>query len=802
MKDWINTSKRKAARSAVLVLFLSLAAVTLLASGPENQKVPPAAKGQKYKIASGADQILSSIYDPATRTIRVSGAGSGGGTVTNVGLSMPGTFSVTGGPITSSGTLSVNWAQPVSIANGGTGQTSTSSAFNALAPSTAAGGLIYGTGLNTYGNLSIGSSGQCLGSNGATLVWTACGSGSVLTLAGDLSGTFASQTVTGLQGHSVSASAPAGGQVLEWSSSANAWTPAALPAFGTVSSVGLTMPSIFNLTGSPITNSGALTVTLAAQASNTVLAGPAVGAAGTPAFRTLTGPDIPAINLGSSGNGGITGTLGVANGGTGLVSAGSNGQCLASNGTSLVWNNCGTGSVTSVGLTLPSGFGASGSPVTTSGTLGISMPAGWGTGSLIVGNGANSVAALPLGFSGQCLTSNGTTVAWGSCGTIGISTTFQVNGANAGSQTPINFQSGGYIVVTNPSAGNIQFNFSGPLTVANGGTGLTAPGASGQCLGSNGAAMIWQSCGASGPLLETNGVNDIGQSSLNLVNGSNITFSNTSGGTVTASVSGTLSPSALPAINLATTGGGGVTGTLATANGGTGLNSLGSAGQCLTSTGVTALWGACGGGALPSGWTQNGTTGAVVAQPLSTKDAVPLTVASALSSAGTADIFDVCQTNPCTTANKFFGVTWNGNLNFQASNLQLSTTGPAPYLYLDGINGNPGQPYLKLATAALNVPACPVSAVATGGTLAAATYYFKCTWVNTAGETTGSAEASVTTTGSTSTITMTAPGIQYSAYGYQVYESLATGTEELMVPTSSNCTLSAQTFGGHAVCDE
>ncbi|MGH9344646.1 MAG: hypothetical protein ACRD19_12915, partial [Terriglobia bacterium] len=227
---------------------------------------------------------------------------------------------------------------------------------------------------------------------------------------------------------------------------------------------------------------------------------------------------------------------------------------------------------------------------------------------------------------------------------------------------------------------------------------------------------------------------------------------------------------------------------------------IGAGGQCLTSTGATALWGSCGGSALPAGWAQNGSTGAVLAQPLSNQDAVPLTVASALSSGGTADIFDVCQTSPCTATNKFFGVSWNGNLDFQASNLQLNTTGPAPYLYLNGIGGNPGQPYLKYATAQLNAPSCPVSSSPAGGTVAAGTYYFICTWVNGAGETTASAEKSVTTTGTTSAITLTAPGAQYSAFGYQIYESKTSGSELLEVPTSSNCALSSQTFSTHAVC--
>jgi len=59
------------------------------------------------------------------------------------------------------------------IANGGTGQSSASAAFNALAPATSTGGLIVGSGTNTYGNLVIGSTGQVLTVSGGTATWSA-----------------------------------------------------------------------------------------------------------------------------------------------------------------------------------------------------------------------------------------------------------------------------------------------------------------------------------------------------------------------------------------------------------------------------------------------------------------------------------------------------------------------------------------------------------------------------------------------------------------------------------------------------
>jgi hypothetical protein len=67
---------------------------------------------------------------------------------------------------------------------------------------------------------------------------------------------------------------------------------------GTVTSVGLSLPSQFTVTGSPVTTGGTLTATLAAQSANLVWAGPTTGAAAAPAFRALVAGDIPTIPAG------------------------------------------------------------------------------------------------------------------------------------------------------------------------------------------------------------------------------------------------------------------------------------------------------------------------------------------------------------------------------------------------------------------------------------------------------------------------------------------------------------------------
>jgi hypothetical protein len=79
----------------------------------------------------------------------------------------------------SSGTLTSCTGLPLStgvtgtlpIANGGTGQTTASTAFNALSPITSVGDLIIGNGVNSATRLAIGANGYVLTSDGTTASW-------------------------------------------------------------------------------------------------------------------------------------------------------------------------------------------------------------------------------------------------------------------------------------------------------------------------------------------------------------------------------------------------------------------------------------------------------------------------------------------------------------------------------------------------------------------------------------------------------------------------------------------------------
>ncbi len=69
---------------------------------------------------------------------------------------------------------------------------------------------------------------------------------------------------------------------------------------GTVTSVGLSMPPEFSVSGSRVTGAGTFSVGLANAAANTVFAAPS-GASGTPAFRSLAASDLPSLGTCSGG---------------------------------------------------------------------------------------------------------------------------------------------------------------------------------------------------------------------------------------------------------------------------------------------------------------------------------------------------------------------------------------------------------------------------------------------------------------------------------------------------------------------
>jgi hypothetical protein len=124
---------------------------------------------------------------------------------------------------------------------------------------------------------------------------------------------------------------------------------------GSVTSVAMTVPTGLAISGSPITTTGTLALTLSNENANLVWSGPSSGGAAAPTFRSLVNADLPAtavtpgtfpvvtvnqqgvitagtatVNLATYG----TGTLARANGGTGVTASGNNTVLV---GTGTVW---------------------------------------------------------------------------------------------------------------------------------------------------------------------------------------------------------------------------------------------------------------------------------------------------------------------------------------------------------------------------------------------------------------------------------------------------------------------------------
>jgi hypothetical protein len=113
----------------------------------------------------------------------ITGLGTGVATALAVNIGSAGSFVVNGGALgtPSSGALTNATGLPLTtgvtgtlgIANGGTGQTTATAAFNALSPIITAGDLILGNGANSATRLAIGTNGYVLTSNGTTASWAA-----------------------------------------------------------------------------------------------------------------------------------------------------------------------------------------------------------------------------------------------------------------------------------------------------------------------------------------------------------------------------------------------------------------------------------------------------------------------------------------------------------------------------------------------------------------------------------------------------------------------------------------------------
>ena len=190
-------------------------------------------------------------FTPGTGTLTITATG-GGGTVTSVGMSVPSFLSVSGSPVTTSGTLAVTYSgTALPIANGGSGQTTANAALNAFLPSQAT------------------HAGKHLQTDGTNTSWVA-------------------------------------------------------PATGTVTSVGVTGNNGIGVSGSPITSSGSITLSLGAITPTSVSTG-ALTASGA---ISLPSDSITRANLANGSACSVIGRSANSSGAVADISMGTNDRLL------------------------------------------------------------------------------------------------------------------------------------------------------------------------------------------------------------------------------------------------------------------------------------------------------------------------------------------------------------------------------------------------------------------------------------------------------------------------------------------
>lgn len=621
---------------------------------------------------SNADQVFTSIYNQADNAIQatcVSGCGGGGG----------------GGVLVYSSSALTTGSTTYAPVGGGNAASATEANVQTITPSVA---LVS----NLTVNLGTAPSGS------ASYAFTVRDNGTSQAVTCTITGSANSCTDTT---HSFTTAAndkldimiiPSGSPV---SSTVQIYMQFGVGG-GTVTSVGLSLPSIFSVSGSPVTTSGTITGALANQSANLVFAGPSSGSPAAPTFRGIIATD--------------------------LAASPANGECLGYNGSTLAWQACSTAWNTIANAT---------GPQTLTQGYNSTWTFGASSGDMLdvtdSGAGANSQWELNLD-------TNSVTPSVRNPFRVGIQGNDQIKvmeftGDNGGvifggalsNPWPSSTVDVAKYIFTNSTA---NFNDDRVINTS-----------------STFGADLWQ--------LRTAVAYNASTSPFNFIT-TGIDCSTTTGSSCTAGP-------------FSVRGDGLTTATTFNATTGFEINgSFGTNGQCLTTTGSAAAWGSCGsGGTIPGSQyqvvTMTGTNTAAGNSQITTDSSGDLTIAGSFKagsgSAGGAIAFPEGGTSPTPTAGQ--DILW---ANSSTHTLQLSENGGAfssigsggglpPYWTNDSTHGsliiepnsydttpeiigpsesvlNPGAPEFEVFTKYLQAPTSGGTLTAvSGGTIPAGTVY-------------------------------------------------------------------------------